>query len=134
MRVNPIFCLLAVFAASCASETPFDNQRAATASEKGIILSTARNELYDPFSIRNAELSTVVTVEGGGGTPTRRVVCARYDSKTRTGSWTGTETHLVAIAAGGTVMGSIVVPATEMPCDRLKYGPFPEAEGMRRKR
>lgn len=124
-------CVLAAFAAGCATSDPFDTQRAATEAEKSLVVTTARNELYDPFSIRDAELSTVVTLEGGGGTPTRRILCARYDSRDRRGAWTGRETHLVAISSGNTVMSSIVVPATELPCDRLEYGPFPEAENLR---
>jgi hypothetical protein len=134
LRVDQFFaCLLGVFAAGCATDDPFANARPATPGEKSIILATARNELYDPFSIRNAELSKVVTVEGGGGRPTRRVVCVRYDSKTKSGAWTGQETHLVTITAGNTLMSSVVVPAGEMPCDRVEYGPFPEAQGMKRR-
>lgn len=129
-----LVCLFAAFTAGCATNDPFDSARAATPSEKTIVLATARNELYDPFSIRSAELSSVVTVEGGGGTPTRRVVCARYDSKLKTGHWTGVETHLVTISSGNTLMSSMVVPGHEMPCDRVSYAPFPEAEGLKRRR
>lgn len=132
-RVRKI-CILGAAAAvaGCSSSNdPFDTQRAATASEKHIVVQTAKNELYDPFSIRGAELSTVITVGEEG--QRRRVLCARYDSKTRRGEWTGSETHLVAIASSNAVMSSIVVPAAEMPCDRLAYSPFPEAENLRRR-
>jgi hypothetical protein len=134
LRVNEILaCLLAAFTAGCTTDDPFKTQRAATAGEKHIVIATAKNELYDPFSIRKAELSKVVTVEGGGGTPTRRLLCVRYDSKNRKGEWTGVETHLVTISAGNTLMSSIIVPSTEMPCDRVEYGPFPEAENLKRR-
>ena len=129
MRPVLIVAAVALLAGCVKSNDPFDHQRAATASEKHIVIQTARNELYDPFSIRNAELSTVITLGEGG--EMRRVVCARYDSKTRRGEYTGTETHLVAINSRNLVMSAVIVPPTELPCDRLAYGPFPEAENLK---
>jgi hypothetical protein len=125
-------CLFSAFGlGGCLSNDPFETARPATTAEKQLVIATARNELYDPFSIRGAELSEVITLEDGN--TRRRIVCARYDSKAKNGEWTGRETHLVAISGASTVMSSLRVPDTEMPCDRLKYAPFPEAEGLRRR-
>lgn len=116
--------------AGCFGHNPFATQRPATAAEKHTVIQTARNELYDPFSIRSAELSTVITI--GDGREARRVVCARFDSRTRDGGYTGVETHLITLDSRERVLAALVVPATEAPCDRLRYAPFPEAEGLRR--
>ncbi|MCF3932266.1 hypothetical protein L1787_02400 [Acuticoccus sp. M5D2P5] len=123
-----LFIALPLALVGCQSG-PYGTQREATASEKHVFIQNARNELYDPFSIRNAELSTVITLDKGVNE--RRVVCARYDSKTKDGSYTGTETHLVTVNAKNIVTGSLVVPADEEPCSRLRYGPFPEAERLK---
>lgn len=126
-----LLCLFSAFGlGGCVSNDPFDTARPPTTAEKQLVIATARNELYDPFSIRGAELSEVITLEDGHAR--RRILCARYDSKAKSGEWTGRETHLVAISGSSTVMSSLRVPDSEMPCDRLKYAPFPEAERLRR--
>ncbi len=131
MRPFLIVAIAATSGLAACQSGPYGTQRAATAAEKHAFIQAARNELYDPFSIRNAELSTVITIDRGLNE--RRVVCARYDSKQKDGSFTGSETHLVSIDAKNVVTASIVVPADEEPCSRLRFSPFPEAERLKRR-
>ncbi len=92
---------------------------------KRAIVAAACDILFDPYSVRDAEISNVA--DFGNGT---QGVCVKVNAKNRMGGYTGRQAH--AITMSGTIL---IREYTNHPlCLRpdVKYRPFPELEALRK--
>ncbi len=90
-----------------------------------LIVKAAIDYLYDPYSVRDAEISSVVTLNKKSGL---QAVCVKGNAKNRFGAYVGRQAVAVHIQ-NGTLAGTF----PEAPgCYRkgLKYYPFPELEAL----
>ncbi len=96
------------------------------AALKAQIVAAAQELIYDPSSIRDAEISNVATLPDG-----LQGVCVRADSKDVSGNYLGVHSIGVPIRDGKVAGGSLDHPI----CDRpdVQWQPFPELENLRRK-
>ncbi|MBB4067156.1 hypothetical protein [Gellertiella hungarica] len=99
--------------------------RPATASEKALIVSAARDYLIDPYSVRDAEISDVRTLLDTG----YLAVCVKANSKNRMGGYTGRTATSVRFKDGKIVGALQDAPGCYMP--EVKYYSFPELEALR---
>ncbi|WP_423210978.1 hypothetical protein [Paracoccus yeei] len=90
---------------------------------KAEIVAGAKELVYDPSSIRDAEISNVATLPDG-----LQGVCVRADSKDVSGRYLGQHSIGIPIRNGKIVGGSLDHPV----CDRMdvQWQPFPELERL----
>lgn len=94
---------------------------------KQSLLNAARDYLFDPGSIRDAEISNVFVWNDIQDT---KAVCVKFNSKNRLGGYTGRSTNLVQISKDNKILGAI----DNWPgCynSALKWHQFPEANGLK---
>ena len=105
------------YAAAIANSTP--PSRAVRAA----IVEAARNLLFDPYSVRDAQISNVA--DFGNGT---QGVCVLANSKNRFGGYTGRQSH--AITMSGIIL--LKEEANHPLCARpdIKWHAFPELEAL----
>ncbi|WP_146140176.1 hypothetical protein [Alsobacter soli] len=105
----------------------YASARPATAQQKAGIISKVRNVFFDPYSIRDAELSYVMYGNNGRG-----VVCLHANSKNRMGGYVGRSYTAFLLDQSGAVISSDDGPGITRDCAdaRLRYMPFPEAEKL----
>ncbi len=103
----------------------FASQRPPTAAEKAAIVNGARDYLVDPYSVRDAEISNVVTL----GTTGLEAVCVKANSKNRMGGYTGRSAVSVRLSKGRPVSTLEDAPACSDP--RMHYQRFPELENLK---
>jgi hypothetical protein len=119
----------ATMLAGCQSvpDSAFREQRPATATERSSVAEFLKLFLADPYSIRGAEISSVLPVNGVPA------VCFRVNAKNAFGAYTGQNTYAAELSSYGSVKK--VVPDDNGPggCGNsiLRYGPFPEAEHIK---
>jgi hypothetical protein len=97
----------------------FLNARAATQAEKDILILVMRNTLADPSSVRDAEISTVIT-----DTSNIRMVCIRGNAKNLYGAYTGVSTKLVYINTRDIAFKSAEDTFSNDICRKLQFTPF----------
>ncbi|SFY41456.1 hypothetical protein SAMN04244548_04318 [Paracoccus pantotrophus] len=94
-----------------------------SAALKAEIVAGAKELIYDPASIRDAEISNVATLPDG-----LQGVCVRADSKDVSGRYLGVHSIGIPIRDGKIAGGSLDHPL----CDRsdIQWQPFPELERL----
>ncbi len=102
-----------------------DSQRPVTASEKAAIVNKARDYFFDPYSIRDAEISNVVTLGDTG----LEAVCVKANAKNRLGAYAGRSATSVRLKDGKPVSALENAPACASP--DLRYQRFPELENLK---
>ena len=124
--------LVSMFLSGCVTSSSseiYASARPATVQEKGVLIEAARNALYDPYSVRDAELTDVVTVETNSSP--YRLTCARFNSKNQLGGYTGRQTYLVKMNSRNQIMSATLLSPNAEPCSKLKWRTFVEAEQLR---
>jgi hypothetical protein len=92
---------------------------------KALIVRDARDYLADPYSVRDAEISYVVT----NPTTKNRNVCVKANAKNAFGGYTGRQTLGIG-ERDGRLIGNIPnAPFCSLP--NLKWQPFPELEALK---
>lgn len=125
MRVLVAVSAAFVLAGCATYEAVLSSQRPPTAAEKAAIVSAARGVLVEPYSIRDAEISNVVTLNDQG----LSAVCVTADIENRMEDFAGRTTVSVRLFNGRAI--SAVKGATFCSDDRMPYQPFPELEALK---
>lgn len=107
-----------------------ENARPATQAEKNGVLEAARNVLYDPYSVRDAEISPVVQWMDAFGNKTT-VVCARFNSKNAYGGYTGRQQYLLYLKPNGSVSIANRDVFAQGHCNKMSFSRFQEADRLR---
>ncbi|MBD9529846.1 hypothetical protein [Paracoccus sp. PAR01] len=94
-----------------------------SAAVKAVIVAGAESLIYDPSSIRKAEISNVATLPDG-----LQGVCVRADSKNVSGNYIGVHSVGIPIRDGKLAGGAL----DHAICNRkdLTWQPFPELEKL----
>ncbi len=96
-----------------------------SAKTKAAIVQAARSYLKDPYSIRDAEISSEVMLDRRTNTTS---VCVRYNSKNGFGAYAGRSTTAVRLINSVPVAAYEAQPACNHPA--LRYYPFPEVKKL----
>lgn len=102
------------------------SQRPPSPSVKASIVNAARDYLVDPYSVRDAEISSIVDATPDGKI---QAVCVKANSKNRMGGYTGrtaVSVRLVNNKPVGTLENAM---GCHLP--NMKYFPFPELEALK---
>ncbi|SCX00802.1 hypothetical protein DSM25558_0180 [Agrobacterium sp. DSM 25558] len=91
---------------------------------RAAIVEHVRNTFFDPYSIRDAEISNQLRLSSLGVD----VVCFKANAKNRMGGYIGRKAVSVRIKDGK--VNSWVEEATGCSDPRLKYEPFPQLENL----
>lgn len=114
--------------ASCVTQEQMNSiyasQRPPSAEIKAAAIAHIRETFFDPYSIRDAAISNVVTVADTG----YDAVCVRLNAKNRMGGYVGLSVTSLRIK-GGAVVSSLEDAPACMDA-RLKFAPFPELEAL----
>lgn len=99
------------------------NAKPATPQMRATLVEAARNTLFDPYSVRDAEISYVGTFPNGN-----QFVCGKANAKNQFGGYTGRDT-LAVYLRGTQLIGSENNPAL---CNNpnLRWQKFPELEAL----
>ena len=103
----------------------FDNQRPTTPSERASILANIKASYFDPYSIRDAEISNAAPTMGiDGGTVFN--ICVAANAKNGYGAYAGRQTTLYYVTTNARVLNTNQDAFAELFCvnKRLKYEPF----------
>lgn len=90
---------------------------------RAIIVEAARNLLFDPYSVRDAQISNVA--DFGNGT---QGVCVLANSKNRFGGYTGRQSHAITMSGTILINDQINHPLCARP--DIKWHAFPELEAL----
>jgi hypothetical protein len=110
---------------SVTAEQLLASQRPAPSAVRTAIVQAARDFVYDPYSIRDAEISNLMDADPGRGL---QVVCVKSNAKNLMGGYTGRTTTSVRLMNGKPV--SALENAAVCQSAGLRYGPFPELESL----
>ena len=102
---------------------PIANAVQPSASIKSQIVRDARDLLFDPYSIRDAEISNVATFADGS-----QGVCVKANSRNAMGGYTGRQSMAITIRNGMLVGHAMNSPLCVRP--DVVYRPFPELEAL----
>lgn len=91
------------------------------------ILARAKAEFVDPYSVRDASISTVPIASGTPLTGTTAIICVRANAKNRMGAYTGLQPTSYIFQAGRLTMTDQQYAG--LTCGSVAYEPFPELEG-----
>ncbi|WP_171900698.1 hypothetical protein [Stappia indica] len=122
-------CVSAIMLAGCQSTAEFqasiDGAKPAPASIKAAIVDAARDQLFDPYSIRDAEISYMQLNKTNGV----HWLCVKANSKNRLGGYTGRQSVEVNIR-NGKLIGSL---ENSPACNNssLKWQRFPQLEALK---
>ncbi|MCT2580915.1 hypothetical protein P3C33_27745 [Mesorhizobium sp. P16.1] len=97
---------------------------APSAGIKTAVINQIRESYFDPYSIRDAQISDVVTLLDTG----YQAVCTRFNAKNRMGAYTGLQSASFRIKNGAVVSYLAQAPGCHEPS--LRYRPFPELESL----
>ncbi len=101
-------------------------QEPPSAAVRKAIVNAARDHLADPYSIRDVEISSMVTDSAMG----LQVVCVKFNAKNQVGGYTGRKAVSVRLKDGQPISTNDQPP---LCLDlRLKYHPFPESDVLRK--
>lgn len=113
----------------CVTQEQVDNvmasQRPPSAAIKAEIVKDARNYLLDPYSVRDAEISSVMDAPGGK----MQFVCIKANAKNALGAYTGRSTVSVRLVGSRPVSTNPNASACGMPL--LRWYPFKELENLK---
>lgn len=127
MRKKVILIVGPLLLAACAASDNYSDIIARStppdAALKAEIVAGAKALLYDPASVRDAEISNVATLPDG-----LQGVCVRADSKDVSGRYLGLHSIGIPIRNGKIAGGSLDHPL----CDRtdIHWQPFPELDRL----
>lgn len=107
-----------------------DNAKPATPAEIDGVLNAARDVLYDPYSVRDAEITPVVQWMDAFGNRTT-VVCVKFNSKNALGGYTGRQQYLVYLHPDGRAIGANQDMFAQAHCNKMTYRRFAEADRLR---
>lgn len=102
----------------------YDSQVAPTGAIKTAVVKHVRETFYDPYSLRDAQISNVLSLPGTD----LKAVCIRANGKNRFGAYVGLSYTSVRIRGGVAVSSLQDAPACAD--SRLKFYPFPELENI----
>lgn len=110
----------------------FDNQRPASVDERAAIAANIKTSFFDPYSIRDAQISSAV-VSTGIDSSTTPMICVDANAKNRMGAYTGKSATVYYFAGGGQIARSVnssddVFVNSFCHDNRLIYAPFSEIE------
>ncbi|MFS2326422.1 hypothetical protein U2P60_13570 [Brucella sp. H1_1004] len=113
----------------CVSQQQVDNvmasQRPPSAAIKAEIVKDARDYLIDPYSVRDAEISSVMDVPGGK----MQFVCVKANARNAMGGYTGRKTISIRLVGSRPVSTNPNAAACGMPL--LRWYPFKELENLK---
>lgn len=124
VSVVALFCSIGSTIAYDAYADAIARSVAPSKAIKRAIVAAARDILFDPYSVRDAEISNVA--DFGNGT---QGVCVKVNAKNRMGGYTGRQSH--AITLSGTILISDQVNHPLCARPDVKYRPFPELEALK---
>jgi hypothetical protein len=114
--------------ASCVSSDQmqqiFNSQAPPTSDERAAAIRYIKDTFYDPYSIRDASISNVVTLEDTG----IRAACVRFNAKNRMGGYVGKTA--TSLRFRGSMVISALQDAPSCMDQRLRYQNFPELENL----
>lgn len=110
----------------------FDNQRPASGAERSAIVANIKTTFFDPYSIRDAQISNAVEGTGIDSSKTR-MICVYANAKNRMGAYTGVSGTLYYFTGDGNISRSVnssddAFVAPFCKDSRLGYGPLTEVE------
>ena len=123
MKVIAIAAALALAGCVSAPEEMFAYQTPPNAALKAQIVNAAKDYLVDPFSVRDAEISSVMPLDKQRGLS---VVCVKANTRNRMGGYTGRQATSVRLM-NGRIVGALP-NAAGCSDQRIDYHPFPELE------
>jgi hypothetical protein len=128
MKTKLLMFAAALALSGCVTQEQFDKvmatQRPPSAAERAAIVSAARDYFVDPYSIRDAEISSVVRLNDQG----LEAVCVKANAKNRMGGYTGRTATSVRLLKGKPMSTLENAPACAMP--QMRYQRFPELENL----
>ncbi|MPR61241.1 hypothetical protein D7027_05325 [Ochrobactrum intermedium] len=113
--------------AGCQTQSADDmlaSQRPPTSAIKAAIVKDARDYLIDPYSVRDAEISSVMDLAGGK----MQAVCVKANAKNALGGYTGRQTISVRLVGSRPVSTNPQATICAMPL--LRWYPFRELENL----
>lgn len=87
------------------------------------IVDAARDVLFDPYSVRDAEISYLADLPGDTD-----AVCVKLNAKNRLGGYTGRQVHAVYVRSGRPINTGSNPHLCNNP--NLKWTKFPEIEAL----
>lgn len=115
--------------ASCQTSVPqsvANSQQPPSKELKAAIVQAARDIVFDPYSIRDAEISNVVLFNPRAGI---QAVCVKANAKNQFGGYTGRKATGISIRNGMILGATAGDPRCLDP--RLRYQRFPELENLK---
>lgn len=138
MRTSVVALLVPLFAlAGCVSSeqlaSVYAAQRAPTSEERSALAATLRTTLFDPYSVRDAAISNVMSPKSViSWSPSAKAICVRMNGKNRFGAYIGLQHSLYKYSESGALLGIDDTPIARQQCSdpRLGYSPFTEIENL----
>jgi hypothetical protein len=132
-----LFTCIPLLLAGCVASseqlsTVYASQRAPTTGERQQIIAHIRNTFFDPYSVRDAEISNALPFAVIGSS-NASVVCIHANSKNRLGGYVGRQYTMTKFDAAGKLTNADDSSVAKRECSdaRLTYRAFPEAEALR---
>lgn len=128
-----------VLAACSAEKLSLEELEPLPVNYREIVATHVRNSFIDPYSIRDASLTSPVPGElyverVVGAYEKGWLVCLKANAKNRSGGYSG-QMQTVMILRGGTVVNSLSGPNIQLvadrKCDKSLYQPYPDIEAKR---
>lgn len=116
--------LLALAAGCQTAAQQIEAQTPPTADVRRQIVEGAKKIAYDPYSIRDAEISNMVPYHKPG----EFVVCVKANAKNLYGAYTGQQGTLIGFTKYKAVSALANHPMCRM--ESIRYHPFPELEAL----
>lgn len=130
MRKSILLVVLSAALAGCVSQQEVDrvmaSQRPPSAAIKAGIVHDARDYLLDPYSVRDAEISSVMDGTADGKI---QFVCVKANARNAMGGYTGRQTISVRLVGARPVSTNPNALACGMPL--LRWYPFKELENLK---
>jgi hypothetical protein len=129
MKMMIAIAAVALAVSGCQTSVPDSvaaSQRPPSAALKKVIVNAARNVVFDPYSIRDAEISDVVLLNPASGI---QAVCVKANAKNQFGGYTGRQATGISIRNGVLLGATMGEPRCLDP--RLRYRPFRELENLK---
>lgn len=129
-------CLCAGLAGCVTAEQAaavYGNQRPATPEERAQLVETLRKTLFDPYSVRDAEISNVLSPKAVIATSqNHRAICVRLNGKNRMGAYIGLQYMMFKYASSGALISVDDTPIAQQQCadNRLGYSAFGELTAL----
>jgi hypothetical protein len=105
----------------------FEDQRALSNEQRAALASEVRRTFFDPYSIRDAEISNAaptITLDQ----QTVYMVCVRANAKNQMGAYVGKKATLYYLNSSGKILNTSQDEWSFCDNPQLAYKPFPEIE------